>query len=322
MTLVELLVVVAILGLLSVVVLPNLSNPGDARKAREAARAVSGFIANVQSRTIGARSGAGLWIEPLPNVVTGSDGFNHVVAIDLFAAQVPEPYAGEALNSSVMVTPSATGSSATLAFQNGFSLPPTLTASSNLVIRFVGSPTTFRLQPFAGTPTQASMTASRNQTPYNTAWPVTTSTGIGYEVLLAATKDATASLTLGDGMAVDLTWTYLGSTPAWPPGDAISPAAASQVLYDSAGRPSEVIRSGGLSEPIVDPVCLLLAPLQMIQDGTCFTKPGAYWVAIDPRGGAPRVAEVRLLPTSVPVDGDALALSQTYVRQSAFQEGR
>jgi len=330
MTLVELLVVVAILGLLSVVVLPNLANPSDARKVREAARSVSGLVANVQSRAIGTRSGAGLWIEPLPNMVTDSQGVAHVVAIDLFAAQIPEPYAGEALNSVVTVDPVKPGRTvATLTFQNGFILPATLTSSSNMVIRFAGSPTSFRLLPFTGSPTTATMNLGRGQTPYNTAWPVTTSTGVAYEVLLAATKDPSVAVTLGDGMAIDLTWTHLGAVGPWGfAPSSPSPLQPSQVLYDSSGRPADVVLSGGLAEPMIEPVCLLVAPLEMIQEATCFTKAGAYWVAIDPRGGVPRVAEVNLLSGASldaknrPFDTAALILSQAYVRQSTFQEGR
>ena len=298
MTLVELLVVVAILGLLSVVVLPNLSNPGDARKAREAARAVSGFIANVQSRSIGTRGGAGLWIEPLQNPIPDSAGTQHVVAIDLFAAQIPEPYAGEALNSTVTVVPN--GSSAALSFQNGFILPPALQSSLNMAIRFANTPALFRLNSTSGN-WNATMDASRNQTPSSTPWPIADVNGVGYEVFLPATKDPAVSLTLGNGMAIDLTWTALGSLG--PPTN----QDPSQLLYDPSGRPVSVVRSLGQSEPIVDPVCLLVAPLEMIQDGTCFTKPGAYWVAIDPRGGAPRVAEVILNAA------DVLALSLIHI---------
>jgi type II secretory pathway pseudopilin PulG len=312
MTLVELLVVVAILGLLSVVVLPNLSKPGDARKAREAARAVSGFIANVQSRAIGTRGGAGLWIEPLQNTITVGS-VQHIVAIDLFAAQIPDPYAGEALNAVVMVNPN--GASARLSFQpNGsFVLPSTLVTSPNLAIRFANSPALFRLSSVNSTANPpsavATMDASRNQTPSSTPWPVADVNGIGYEAFLPAAKDSATSLTLANGMAIDLTWTNFGSLG--PPTN----QDPSQVLYDNSGRPVSVVRSLGQSEPLVDPVCLLVAPLEMIQDDTCFTKPGAYWVAIDPRGGAPRVGEVVLNAA------DVLA-SQQYVRQSTFQEGR
>jgi type II secretory pathway pseudopilin PulG len=322
MTLVELLVVVAILGLLSVVVLPNLSNPGDARKAREAARAVSGFIANVQSRAIGTRGGSGLWLEPLPNAITDSAGLLHVVVIDLFSAQIPEPYAGEALNSTVLVTPG--GASANLTFQNRFQLPTNLASSPNMAIRFANSPTSFRLGSVnvnAGSGV-ATMDTSRNQTAYNTPWPIADVNGISYEVFLPATKEPSVSLTLGNGMAIDLSWTQLGSSG--PP----SNTQPSQVLYDSSGRPSSVVRSGGQSEPMVDPVCLLVAPLEVIQENTCFTKPGAYWVAIDPRGGVPRVAEVVLLSGAAldgnnrPANPAAVISSQLYVRQSTFQEGR
>lgn len=322
MTLVELLVVVAILGLLSVVVLPNLSNPGDARKAREAARAVSGFIANVQSRAIGTRGGAGLWIEPLQNLFTDSAGLQHVVAVDLFAAQIPEPYAGESLNSTV--TADANGPSATLNFQNGFQLPASLLASQNLAIRFANSPASYRLTSVnvSNASGFAAMDTSRNQTPYSTPWPVADVNGIAYELFLPATKEPAVSLTLGNGMAIDLSWTHLGSSG--PP----SNTQPSQVLYDSSGRPSSVVCSGGQSEPMVDPVCLLVAPLEMIQENTCFTKPGAYWVAIDPRGGVPRVAEVVLLSgasldgNNCPANPAAVISSQLYVRQSTFQEGR
>ena len=322
MTLVELLVVVAILGLLSVVVLPNLSNPGNARKAREAARAVSGFIANVQSRAIGTRGGSGLWLEPLPNAITDSAGLPHVVVIDLFSAQIPEPYAGEALNSTVLVTP--VGASANLTFQNRFQLPANLASLPNMAIRFANSPTSFRLGSVnvnAGSGV-ATMDTSRNQTAYNTPWPVADVNGISYEVFLPATKEPSVSLTLGNGMAIDLSWTQLGSSG--PP----SSTQPSQVLYDSSGRPSSVVRSLRQSEPMVDPVCLLVAPLEMIQDGTCFTKPGAYWVAIHPRGGVPRLAEVALLSgasldaNNRPANSAAVIGSQLYVRQSTFQEGR
>lgn len=333
MTLVELLVVVAILGLLSVVVLPNLSNTGDARKAREAARGVSGFVAGTQSRAIGTRGGSGLWIEPLPNVITDAQGIEHLVVIDLFAATIPQPYSGESLDAAVVVTPAGVSGTATLNFVPGgsFLQPPTGTAS-NSFIRFAGSPAMFRLNASGGTG-QASMITQRNQTAYNTAWPVTGPLGIAYEVIVDATKDPSVSLSLGNAIAIDLTWTQLGlgSATPWgltPSGTIPLPIRASQVLYDSAGRPTNVVRSGGLAEPMIDPVCLLVAPLEMIQEATCFTKPGAYWVAIDPRGGATRVAEVQLLSGAAldgknrPASDAALITSQTLVRQSTFQEGR
>lgn len=332
MTLVELLVVVAILGLLSVVVLPNLSNPGDARKAREAARAVSGFVAATQSRAIGTRGGSGLWIEPLPNVITDAKGIQHLVVIDLFAATIPQPYSGESLDAAVVVTPVGMSGTATLTFvpDGSFVQPSTLATASNAFIRFAGSPAMFRLKASGGAG-QASMIPQRNQTAYNTPWPVTGPLGIAYEVIVDATKDPSVSMTLGNEVGIDLTWTQLGSATPWglmPSGTIPQPIRASQVLYDSAGRPTNVVRSGGLAEPMIDSVCLLVAPLEMIQEATCFTKPGAYWVAIDPRGGAPRVSEVQLLSGAAldgknrPASDTDLITSQTLVRLSTFQEGR
>ena len=115
MTLIELLVVISILGLLAVTVLPNLSNTGDRRKVREAARAVSGFIAGGQSRALGSRSGGGLWIDPLSNQIA-SDTLSMVAAIDLAAADVPQPYSGNATTSTITTLNPTTGAQTVATF--------------------------------------------------------------------------------------------------------------------------------------------------------------------------------------------------------------
>jgi hypothetical protein len=271
-----------------------------------------------------------LWLEPLANVITDDKGIEHLVSVDLFAATIPEPYAGESLDAAVTVAPSTSVANLTFVPAGTFTPPNALTTASNAFIRFTGSPSMFRLEPDGSGGWRAAMITGRNQTPYNTAWPVTASSGAPYEVLIDATKDPSASLTLGNAVAIDMTWAQLGSSQPWglaASGTIPMPIRASQVLYDSAGRPRDVVRSAGLSEPMIEPVCLLVAPLEMIQKATCFTTPGAYWVAIDPRGGAPRVAEVTTNGVSLdgknrPASSSDLIASQSLVRQSTFQEGR
>ena len=65
MTLVELLVVVAIIGLLAVTVLPNLAGADGQREVRNAAGAVSSQLSRGPALAIEQRRSAGLWLEPL-----------------------------------------------------------------------------------------------------------------------------------------------------------------------------------------------------------------------------------------------------------------
>jgi prepilin-type N-terminal cleavage/methylation domain-containing protein len=64
MTLSELLIVVAIIGLLAVTVLPALGTTTEARRSREAARLVSGYCARAQGAAIGQADWTGLMITP------------------------------------------------------------------------------------------------------------------------------------------------------------------------------------------------------------------------------------------------------------------
>ena len=111
MTLVELLVVVAILGLLLVTVIPILS-PSDDQKGREAAATTAGMVTRVIGRAFdNGDRGAGMWIQPLvttgtqPLVTTGT-GLWYVAdpstgqplamaALDLFACEPQDEYLGD-----------------------------------------------------------------------------------------------------------------------------------------------------------------------------------------------------------------------------------
>lgn len=302
MTLIELLVVIAIMGLLAVTVLPNLANTSGPRKVREAVRGVSSFVAGAQTRSLQSRSGAGLWIDILPNQM-GSNW----AAIDLSVANIGDPYAGDTTTSQITmlnggVTPPA-ASNVTATF-NDACVPP---ASSSYLIRFQGGHTWFQFDP---TTSRIGLRPEVGQWITNTTWP---SPPVGYEIIGAPTKDGSTSLTLGNGVAIDLTNSFIGITPIL---QSISSPTRLMVVYDSGAKPSYMIRDNAATrEPLREPMFLLVSDIESIQNGTSLTKPGSFWVAIDPRGGIPRIGEVNAAAANV-------LESQSVVRQGLLQYGR
>jgi prepilin-type N-terminal cleavage/methylation domain-containing protein len=335
MTLVELLVVIAIIGLLSAAVLPNLAGSAGPRKVRETARSVSSFLAGAQSQAIGSRTGAGIWIDLLANPIVDDAGVAHAVALDLALCDVPTPYSGELSNSLVNVIPDSVpaSSTATLAF-----LPDATTffppSTTNLFIRFGTSQNLFLLAQ-AGGSWQAQMDLTRNQQPYNTVWPVTSSQGVSYEVMLPPTKNPVRSLTVETEMVIDLTWTFLGvDDGSWPPCDPTAAIAAGGLdvtapvlmLYNPTGKPTSVASNGGVGVTMLEPLYLLVTSIEAIQESTAFTTSRSYWVAVDPSGGIPRVAEVQpisLLDPSLvlPTNRAQLEFTQQFIRDASLQVG-
>ena len=310
MTLIELMVVVLILGLLSVAVLPNLANTGDARKVREAARSLSSFIASAQSQAIGSRTASGIWIDPLSNQMGAS-----WISLDIAMTEVPAPYAGDTTTAGIQsLTPPAgtllgQSSSATPVFTVGFNLPAPLSLAYQ--IRLAGSAVWFDFDPLTLT---IQMRTSINQTPQNTTWPTTTtSSPIGYEIVAAPVRSNSTSLTFGDGVAIDLTKSFIGTSPIL---NSVTPPPPPRILFDASGRPSFLINDAAATRiPMSETVFLLVSSIESIQSGTSLTEPGSYWIAIDPRGGVPKVAEVK-------PPGLTIRDSQEYIRKGLLQTGR
>ena len=323
MTLVELMVVVLILGLLAVTVLPNLANSADSRKIREAARAVSSFVAASQSQAISGRSGGGIRIDVLGSPMGSNDA-----ALDVGMVMIPQPYCGDDPGSVVTVVPDSIDSSkAALTFTGGFSDDPLKNASGNMLphlgIRFGGSRIEFMFVPTLGSATGTvymqdgvgqSNLPNLNQTIDNTSWP---QGAVCYEITAGPLRDGNTSLTLGDGVAIDMTNSYVGT------GNIFSVPRLSDsvyLLFDSAGVPTSWINDGLTKQPFAETLFLLINSVEAIQNNTSLTEPGGYWVAIDPRGGVPKVAEVK--PQGAPIDTQKIRDSQEYIRKGLLQTGR
>ena len=264
---------------------------------------------------------------------------------------IPQPYCGDDPGSVVKVTPGedanengildlredANGngnldfdySMATLKFTGGFSDDPLKNASRNILphlgIRFGGSRIEFMFVPtlypdppnvYRAYMLDPSNLPDLNQTIDNTSWP---QGAVSYEITAGPLRNGNASLTLGDGVAIDMTYSYIGTNPIFVLNSSVDIDSAVHVLFDSAGVPTSWI-SDGLKKPFSETLFLLINSVEAIQNNTSLTEPGGYWVAIDPRGGVPKVAEVK--PQGAPIDTQKIRDSQEYIRKGLLQTGR
>ena len=246
---------------------------------------------------------------------------------------IPQPYCGDDPGSVVTVVPDSSDSSmAVLTFTGGFSDSPLKDAENEwlryLRIRFGGSRIEFMFKPTLGTVYMQdgiglSNLPDLNQTIDNTSWP---QGAVSYEITAGPLRNGNASLTLGDGVAIDMTYSYIGTNPIFVLNSSVDIDSAVHVLFDSAGVPTSWI-SDGLKKPFSETLFLLINSVEAIQNNTSLTEPGGYWVAIDPRGGVPKVAEVK--PQVAPVEWvdtpeirKKIRDSQEYIRKGLLQTGR
>ena len=319
MTLVELLVVVAIMGVLAVAVLPNLANTGENRRSREAARMVTSFISKAQSRALGRMEWAGFAMAPISPSSQAS--------LDLFLADVPEAYRGDDVNSTVSGTFSKTAGGFDLTYTNAFMSGTAFTSTfvKGDLIRFDGrgpwfsiltSPTVCTLR------AAAAADAMAGQTVWNTPWPAP-SVQHTFEILRQPRRSG-SPLSLGEGRCIDTYWSGYGQLAKYQAWGILPSNTTVFILFDGSGKPRQVV--AGASRVIPDgPIFLLIgrtdragqvaAPLSASDDtvGANWQYADSSWVAIDPFTG--------LCKSAPCVTGAAsVAASQAYIR-SALSTG-
>ena len=332
MTLVELLVVVAIIGLLAVTVLPNVASTTENRRSREAARVASTFVARAQARAIGRPEWAGVsFVRPPTNA-------SATFAIDLFQSSVPQVYRGESLDSTVTITVDP----GDVTFNKGGERainwdgipPPDFTkrkVTKGDLIRFDGAGPWYELGENAMTVLLRSQSTGdrTGQTDRNTPWPPV---GVGhpFEILRQPVRSGQA-FTIPDGRCIDLAWSGYGNSNYqffFTPGTTIN---AVTILFDATGRVRQLFiedsatpRRMSFTGPVyllvgrVDRAGAAFAPTLNPADDTLganWQYGDSFWIGIDPASGIVKTAECNPRQSTV-------VKSQDFIRAEMPAGGR
>jgi prepilin-type N-terminal cleavage/methylation domain-containing protein len=339
MTLVELLVVVAIIGLLAVTVLPNVATTTENRRSREAARVTSSFFAKAQSRAIGRPEWAGVTVVPTNNSVS--------YAIDLFQANVPQVYRGETYTASATIASSDIGTTRLLNLSDG-GFPPARNVTNGDLIRFDGGGPWYELTAggsrFQMRGEGAGATELSGQSSTNTPWPAA-EVQHPFEILRQPVRNGSA-FTIPDGRCIDLGWSGYGSRTDYKylGGEDVNrngimeadedknnnkkldllPFAPVSVLFDATGRLRQIVKSAERVSA-TGPVFFLVGRVDRANndptlpstfDGNDDTKGfnwqygDSYWIVIDPASGIVKTAECLPKQATV-VDSQNLARLET-----------
>ena len=312
MTLVELLVVVAIVGLLAVTVLPTLATTTEGRRTRETARMITSFIAQRQAMALGHPTGAGFGL-----IKTGT--FIENPAIDLVPAVIPAAYRGDTPIASVTLT----NPGMTLSFTGAFSAGGLVSCTTGDLIRFDGLGAWYSLIA-AGTPTACTLRSTANvdalagQTAMNTPWPAVSGSH-AFEILRSP-QPAGGAVSIGEGRCIDIYWSYAGTSRLV----GIFPSVF--FIYDAAGRVRQVAAGANRFSPD-GPILLLVGrvdragqesgSLNASDDtvGANWQYADSEWIAIDLMSGVTKSAPCAAGAPNV-------AGSQAFIKSAMNMGGR
>jgi len=317
MSLVELLVVVAILGLLAVTVLPTIASTTESRRTREAARVTSSFIASACTRALGRRQWSGFRVVQVAGTGT---------ALDLTLVEEPPPYRGDLVNTLVdmPVATATTGTLTATVASGSISAAAAAAIARRSPIRFGGRDPWYSVHTISQTTTMdpGTITFFRRDTAgqqnTNTPWPPANQR-LEFEIASSPVTLGTA-VTLGEGRVIDITWSgYIA-----PGTGAYVPFAAGDVtvLYDGTGRLRRVVHVGATTDA---PGAVFFLVGRADRAGQAFdTNVGgkddsiganyqysdSFWVMINPATGT--VHQAACDPTAV--EPQAVVKSQSFVR--------
>jgi len=329
MTLVELTVVVVILCLLAVAVLPVLNRSPNKSLLRDAAATVQGHIAQGISKSIGSRTGYGVWFDfDLSGTSTGS-----TLATTLAFC----PGMTSTTGSSQLSATSSTATTATL-----------LTPVSTLVlgatatqfpvgtlISFMGYPYEYLLDP---TGSVASFRSDAMQTAYNTTFPYNSGTSgsqnptYSWVVSVPPTRTLGMKTVLRGNACIDLGCSSVGVS-GYSNLAADIPTSPLKLTFDSTGQARAAIYTPlGGSQKLrrldpETPIALLIGLADQVGNswvatpteddpGSNLQRADAFWVVYDPRTSTSFVVENYVQSSAPSSAAIGISNAQKFVRQS------
>jgi prepilin-type N-terminal cleavage/methylation domain-containing protein len=322
MTLVELLMVIAILGLLAITVLPQFGATLEARRSRAGSTGASSTFSKAQARSVGRLTWSGFHVVASN---TGSWGADKIVLVDC-----PEPYRGDTTTAAVNVSCGTSGTATPVAADDFTQLSSrALATTSNDLIRFDGRDPAYRVTSGNSLPIEFvlrdAVGAFENLGHSTAVTPWPSSAGPHTIEILRQPIPAGAPFVMPEGRVIDLRWSGQGSANSTAAGFATFPIGATvSVLFDNAGRLRRVGVAGQPAMTAVHPVFFLVgradragqnpAPPDPDDDGVGanWQYPDSWWIVIDPMSGIVKSAQcapTNLLPAATFVD------SQQFIRE-------
>jgi len=194
-TLVELLVVVAVLAILLGAALTMLRPVMKDMKVREAARMINAYLACAQARAAALNRPVGVYIERFENKPGAS--------YQLFMAETPPPYAGDAVDSRAILSGNNT---ATFSGQNALL---TALCSSGDFIRFDFRGPSYRITSLSGGSVQFDLDD----------YPPPPKGTVAYQIFRKPVKSSVGPLDIPEPLAIDIGYSGIGRNGEFSPSD-------------------------------------------------------------------------------------------------------
>lgn len=303
-TLVELLVVTGLLASLFALLTVG-SKPSEKGSVRRAAQELASAILAAQTRAIGRPEGGGIVIRPdTTSARMGTavlEALTHTLATESLG-----PWPPSGFNDSFRT---ARVTSGTIRMTDPTILPNAYKARLQTPLNDPISPW-FSLTPLGTGSATMSFRASAGQSIESAGWPPQTPATVHIAVAQYPSTAAPVSA-FNRQVAIDLRHSGLGDDPAASHGyGSLENLGTIAVLFDEVGRASEIMRriqetrtSSDQPSTLTDPVYLLLATRNDIQQGLSLASQNSLWLAINPLTGRAIISE------NIPQSGvDAAAL--------------
>lgn len=313
MTLAELMIVIAIIGLLAVTVLPAIDASRGRKAGRDAAEMLVSHISQAASKGIGSSQGTAVWLQ------TDSTGAGTGYAVTQLGFARPRADVSGSTTMNRISSGTATVPAATF--------PTAVRALLPAPIRFAGIPAVFTA--LASGTEIACADNDMNRTIDNSLVPNSPTTALPFTLNLRPNRmPSVRARSMPKGMCVDFAWSSIGLA-----GVSIStvslagPDTRLAITFDAMGRAEyawcSVGTAGSWQAIRLDsskPVVLLVgyatqagsAPVQVPSEdnpGATWQSPDARWVVVDSRSSIVRVVEC-----------DAAAATVAYVNKLADGE--